>query len=69
MVRNTQGFNHDAIVVLRDMNGYLLESKDIAGNTVATIVLSNYTSGAYLIEVSNGVNAEIVTEKIIFTRS
>ena len=62
-------FNHDAIVVLRDMNGYLLETKDIAGNTEATIVLSNYTSGTYLVEVTNGVNAKVVTEKIIFTRS
>ena len=69
MVRNIQGFNHDAIVVLRDMNGYLLETKDIAGNTEATIVLSNYTSGTYLVEVTNGVNAKVVTEKIIFTRS
>lgn len=68
-IRSAQGFNNDAIVVLRDLNGYLLESMDIAGNTEAKIELSNYTSGAYLIEVTNGVNAKIVTEKIIFTRS
>ena len=68
-VRNVQGFSSDAIVVLRDLNGLLLQSKDVAGITEATIELSSYTSGAYLIEVTNGPNAEIITEKIIFTRS
>ena len=68
-VRNAQGFNSDAVVALRDINGSLLQSKDVAGNIEATIELSSYTSGAYLIEVTNGPNAEIITEKIIFTRS
>jgi len=68
-VRNAQGFNSDAIVVLRDLNGSLLQSKDVTGNTEATIELSSYTSGAYFIEVTNGPNADLITEKIIFTRS
>ncbi len=68
-VRNAQGFNSEAVVELRDLNGSLLQSKDVAGNTEATIELSSYTSGAYLIEVTNGANAEIISEKIIFTRS
>ena len=68
-VRNTQGFNQDATVVLRDLNGSVLKSQDIAGNTEATIELSSYTSGAYLVEVLNGTQSKTITEKIIFTRS
>jgi hypothetical protein len=68
-VRNAQGFNSDATIVLRDLNGAILQSQNVTGTTEATIELAGYTSGAYLVEVTNGANAKMHTEKIIFTRS
>lgn len=68
-IRNAHSFDNDAIVTLRDLNGSLLQTQDIAGTTEATINLNNYESGAYIVEIANGDNTEVITEKIIFTRS
>jgi len=68
-IRNTELFEENATVRLRDMNGSVLLTQDISGTSQVTINLHDYQSGFFIVELSNGNDSEIITEKIIFTRS